>query len=74
MFVMLMMLPVKGGELVIDEIWCGVCGERGIAIWLGGDAAKDLYNSTAAPDSVGEDLFTIVDIGYSLEEKNDCHQ
>ncbi len=66
-----------GGELTTEEIGIGVCGDNGIFIWFGGDAANGVYNSTAALESLGEGLkhasikrlFTVVGTGCSLNNK-----
>ncbi len=71
-----------GGELTTEAIGTGVCGDKGIFIWLGGDAANGVYNSTAAPDSFGEDLkqvsnkrlLIVVGTGCSLNNKNNFDQ
>jgi hydroxylamine reductase (hybrid-cluster protein) len=65
-----------GGELTIEETGRGVEGDDGIVIGFGGEAANGVYNSTAALDSLSDDLkhasikrlFTVV--GCSLKAKN----
>ena len=45
-----------GGELKIVGIGTGVRGDTGPLDGLGGEAANGVYSSTAAPDSLGDDL------------------